>query len=427
MKKTRRKLKRKNQFAIIPLILIVLISLSAIIVVAFSNRKDPVPLSSLPESGSLQDTASSSDVSLLPTPTPTTIPTPEPVIEDTVAGRFFGPVYPVTEPREVQRYEVRGLYIGMAASGELLDQRIELAKNSAINALIVDVKESHQVYFMAENKLANEIGAVRNNYNVEELVRKCKENNIRLIGRMVIFKDVLLAQARPDLCIQDKNGNPVLYKSLEGGKPFVSPYKREVWEYNIDIAVEAIKLGFDEIQFDYVRFPTGNRAEIQSEYHGPEGEVPTKAEAINRFLLEAKMKIQDELGVPLGADIFGIVMTSKLYGELIGQDWESLGEIGLDSLSPMIYPSHYARGTVMNGITFNNPDGDTFEFLDAVFKQEKFSRQAGFSALRPYIQAYSYTQEQIFGQIDALAANGINEYIYWNPGAAYSLDNLKKN
>lgn len=407
----------KNNLKTIPAILLIMffIALSG-----FTGCKNP----EIPDSSSLESEESSvPDITL----TPTDIPTPEPIIEDTVAGRFFGPIYPVAQPKQIPRNEVRGLYIGMAASGDLLDQRIELAKNSAINALVVDLKESHQVYFMAKNELANQIGATRKNYNVEELVRKCKENDIKLIGRMVIFKDHALAEARPDLCIQDINGKPILYKSLEGGKPFVSPYKREVWEYNIALAIEAIELGFDEIQFDYVRFPTGNRAEIQSEYHGPEGEVPTKIEAINRFLLEARMKIQDELGIPLGADIFGIVMTSKLDGELIGQDWESLGRIGLDSLSPMIYPSHYARGTIMNGIKFDNPDADTFAFLDAVFKQEKFSKEPGFSALRPYIQAYSYSQAQIFGQIDALAANGINEYYYWNPGAVYSIDNLKKN
>jgi len=408
---------RKTGFRTITSVLLIL---SFILALAFTgcNSND------VPDSSPVSEITSTPEPTL--TPTPTTVPTPEPIIEDTVAGRFFGPIYPVAEPKQVPRNEVRGLYIGMAASGELLDQRIELAKKSAINALVVDLKESHQVYFLAENELANEIGATRNNYNMEELVRKCKENDIKLIGRMVIFKDHALAEARPDLCIQDKDGNPILYKSLEGGKPFVSPYKREVWEYNIALAIEAIKLGFDEIQYDYVRFPTGSRAEIQSEYHGPEGEVPTKVEAINRFLLESRIRIQDELGIPLGADIFGIVMTSKLDGELIGQDWESLGRIGLDSLSPMIYPSHYARGTVMNGITFNNPDADTFAFLDAVFKQEKFSKQPGFSALRPYIQAYGYTQAQIFGQIDALAANGINEYYYWNPGAMYSLENLKK-
>lgn len=356
--------------------------------------------------------------------TPTPIPTPTPIIEDTLAGRFFGPLYTVAEPKVVEHHHTRAIYIGRAAFGDHLDKVIEIANNSVINGLVVDIKESNGVLIPVENELANEIGAVIPSYNVENLMKKAKENDIRIIGRMVIFKDNYLAEARPDLCIQDEQGNPVRYAALEGNSPFLNPYEREVWEYNIAIAQEAIAMGFDEIQYDYVRFPTGSTAEIESEYYGEEGTYPTKVEAINRFLTESRIKIQDELGVPLAADIFGIVMTSKSDGNLIGQDWESLGRIGLDTLSPMIYPSHY--GPIrMNGILFENPSQDTFAFLDAVFQEEKFSKEEGFSILRPYIQAYSYSREQIFGQIDALEKNGITQYIYWNPWASYSIENMK--
>jgi hypothetical protein len=291
--------------------------------------------------------------------------------------------------------------------------------------LVVDIKESNGVYFPVQNTLANQIGAVKSLYNVETVIAKAKANNIKIIGRIVCFKDHILSEKRPDLCITDKDGNIIKYP-LEENKPFMNPYKREVWDYNIDIAIEAIRMGFDEIQFDYVRFPTCNKAIREAEYFGDEGTVPTKIEAINRFLTEARIRIQDEAGIPLSADIFGIVLTSKLDGELIGQDWESVGLLGLDALSPMIYPSHYAKGTVMSGIRFADPNADTYRFLDAVFRQEKFSKTTGFSYLRPYIQAYSYTQDQLFGQIRALREHGITEYIYWNARGSYELGNMEQ-
>jgi len=185
-------------------------------------------------------------------------------------------------------------------------------------------------------------------------------------------------------------------------------------------------LGFDEIQFDYVRFPTCGPVIRAAEYFGVKETVPTKIEAINRFLLTAKAQIQDELGIPLSGDIFGIVLTSKLDGQLIGQEWETIGHLGLDTLSPMIYPSHYAKGTLMGGIKFANPSADTYKFLNAVFIQEKFSETEGFSNIRCYIQAYGYTQAQLFGQIKALDAHGFKEYIYWNSKGVYKLADMKQ-
>jgi len=342
--------------------------------------------------------------------------------EDTIVGKFFGGLYTAKNPKTVVHNDVRALYIGAAAN---LDKNIEIANNSAINAFVVDLKESNGVYFQATNKLANEIGAVKVMYNIETLIAKCKKNNIKLIGRIVCFKDYVLSEKRPDLCIKDEAGNLLKYP-MEGSKVFVNAYSKEVWQYNIDIAKEAIALGFDEIQFDYVRFPICNPTIRAAEYFGVKGTVPTKIEAINRYLLTAKAQIQDELGIPLSADIFGIVLTSKLDGQLTGQEWETVGHLGVDTLSPMIYPSHYAKNTVMGGITFASPSADTYKFLNAVFKQEKFSETEGFSHVRCYIQAYDYTQAQIFGQIQALNENGFTEYIYWNPKGSYDLANMKQ-
>lgn len=368
---------------------------------------------------------SSMSLSSVITITPSPSPTPLQINESEVVRNYFGPLPTVSNPKTITHNELRALYVGSKTYGTYLDENIDIANKSAINALVVDVKESNGVYFKSENPLSNEIGAITSQTTYKELIRKAKENNIKVIARIVCFKDHRLAEKRPDLCIKDKNGNVLKYP-LEGKKPFVNPYNKDVWKYNIDLAVEAIKLGFDEIQFDYVRFPTCSSALRATEYFGPEGTIPTKIEVINRFLQTARIKIQDELGIPLSADIFGIVLTSKLDGRLIGQDWESLGSLGLDTLSPMIYPSHYANGTVMGKIKFADPDKETYKFLNTVFNVEKFSEKPGFSHVRSYIQAYDYTQTQIFGQIQALSEHGFKEYIYWNAKGSYDITNMKK-
>lgn len=375
------------------------------------------------KSNDISSLASSTIMTVTPSPSPKPA---VPLIEESeIVKNYFGPLPLVSNPKTVIHNEIRALYVGSKTYGTYLDENIVIANNSTINALVVDVKESNGVYFNSLTPLANEIGAITNKTTFKELISKAKANKIKLIARIVCFKDHKLAEKRPDLCIKDKNGNVLKYP-LEGKKPFVNPYNKDVWQYNIDLAVEAIKLGFDEIQFDYVRFPTCSSSLRAAEYFGPEGTIPTKIEVINRFLLTAKLKIQDELGVPLSADIFGIVLTSKLDGRLIGQDWESLGSLGLDTLSPMIYPSHYANGTVMGSTKFADPDKETYKFLNAVFSSEKSSEKPGFSHVRSYIQAYDYTQAQIFGQIQALNEHGFKEYIYWNAKGSYDISNMKK-
>ena len=106
-------------------------------------------------------------------------------------------------------------------------------------------------------------------------------------------------------------------------------------------------------------------------------------------------------------------------GYLIGQEWSSINQLGLDTISPMIYPSHFADGTVMNGKKYPDPDQDTYGFLKAVYIESGYATLDHPSHQRPYIQNYDYTAEQVFGQIDALADIGITEYIFWNASGRY--------
>lgn len=378
-----------------------------------------------------------------PTPTPTSVPTPTPVPPlpvDPVVETYFGPLPTASQVVSYEHNEIRALYLGAAAN---LDSTIRLARETEVNAVVIDLKESNGVKYKSEVPLAIENDLVHPLYNLPAVVEKLHAEGIIVIGRIVCFKDPYLAEARPDLAIQDKNGNALLYK-LEGKKPFVNPYNQDVWQYNVDIAKEAIAIGVDEIQFDYVRFPTGGTTTGATPYFGEEGTVPTKVQAINRFLQFARVQIQDELGIPLGADVFAIVMISRGDGNRIGQDWASLGLLGLDRVSPMIYPSHYANNSsghyTGNGVgqqvgdtLYTKPDLYPYDVMykTLIEGQEAAAAAPGYNvAIAPYLQAFTasylpdgyymtYGAQEIREQIRAVEDAGYTEWVLWNSRASY--------
>jgi hypothetical protein len=231
-----------------------------------------------------------------------------------------------------------------------------------INAFVIDLKESNGVMFNSTNELATQIGVVKSYYNLADVIKKCHDNNILVIGRIVTFKDPDLAKQLPDYSIRDAAGNQLYFKN-EGKNAFANPYDKRVWEYNIDLALEAVQAGIDEIQFDYVRFPTGGTTSGEKPYFGEEGATPTKSEVINRFLQTARIRIQDEYGVPVNADVFGIILSSESDGKSLGQVWATVGLTGVDALCPMLYPSHYALNTVLNGKNFPKPDLSPYDVM----------------------------------------------------------------
>ena len=267
--------------------------------------------------------------------TPPTETTPAPVEvkeylpENALAESYWGPLPEVTEVKPVQHNDVRGIYIAAAMR---LDENIELASRSDINAFVIDLKDegggilyNSDIQFAKDMKLynykCNKDGSdpswedkgsyVQNAYNLDSIVEKCHQNGIKVIGRIVCFNDLSLARNHPEMSIVDANGNTMRFK-LEGYKQFVNPYDTKVWDFLIEIAQEAISKGVDEIQFDYVRFPTISTKSGEAPYFGPEDTTPTRIDAINRFLQTARRKIQDPTGIPVTADVFGIILSSEL-------------------------------------------------------------------------------------------------------------------
>ncbi|BEP30048.1 putative glycoside hydrolase [Helicovermis profundi] len=319
---------------------------------------------------------------------------------------------------------VKGVYVtGHSASTKRIDKLIDLAKNTDINTFVIDVKDDNgNLLFYskdAENitPVANKVTYIK---DIESFVKKLKDNNIYLIARIVSFKSPRYAKEHRDRAITYQNSSQ-LY--VNNGMIWSSPYDRKLWEYNVQIAKDAAKVGFNEIQFDYVRFPAsgGGKLDKNLDYKNLLNE--NKTEAIQNFLKYAYKELSP-YHVYISADVFG--WSASTSGDVgIGQQWEALSNVA-DVISPMIYPSHYGEGNY--GLSV--PDAFPYETVDrcvkdAIKRDENLVTPA---KIRPWIQDFTapwvkghikYGDNEVRLQIKALKDNNINEYILWNSGNYY--------
>lgn len=269
----------------------------------------------------------------------------------------------VTEPF-AEKVRVKGIYVtGAMAGTSNMDNLIALVDRTELNTMVIDVKndEGRVVYDM-DSAFVREIGAVKEYVSdMPGLIRKCKEHGIYLIARIVAFKDPFLAENRQDLALTDKDGNIFRDKS---GLAWVNPYKREVWDYLLEIARQAASVGFDEIQFDYIRFSTD--AGMSKVDFGEEALEQDKEDVITEFTIYAAQELHD-MGVPLSADVYGVIIDSKLDASIVGQNYYEMAK-HLDYISPMVYPSHYGPGNLGLAV----PDAQPYE---TIFRSMKTSRK----------------------------------------------------
>jgi len=314
-----------------------------------------------------------------------------------------------------------------AGSAARLDHFIQLAKSTEINTYVIDIKdEDGLVSYESSVKSVRDIGAWTKKYDVGKVIAKLHENNIHVIGRIVCFNDPVLSSKIPEYAIKTKSGAAWLSKNSDGKLvSWVNPYETGAWDYLIDIAKEGIEKGFDEIQFDYVRFPSGKNISM---YFG--ANPPAKYQAIDEFLGRARKAMPDAI---LSADVFGIICESPADSENIGQNLEMIGK-DLDYISPMVYPSHFAPGQIVNGVTFSIPD---FKPYDVVYNslikaKNRISKITdGYKAkIRPYLQDFTasympkgtfmeYGPVQVRQQISAAYDTGCQEWILWDAKNTY--------
>lgn len=258
---------------------------------------------------------------------------------DTAAnpGASTGSVEDAATVKELNRVKVKGIYVSGPMAGTAgMDNLIALVDRTELNALVIDVKNDDG-YLTCELDvpLVEQIGSEKHYIkDLPALVQTCKEKNIYLIARVVAFKDPILAEKMPEWSLHNSDGSIFRDKS---GLAWVNPYRKEVWEYLASVGEAAIKAGFDEIQYDYVRFSTDSR--MKQVDFGDSTKGRTKTEAISGFTLYASERIH-AAGGRISADVYGVVIDSEEDQQIVGQNYVEMSR-SLDAISPMIYPSHY--------------------------------------------------------------------------------------
>lgn len=329
------------------------------------------------------------------------------------------------------RIKVRGIYVsGPMAGSAGMENLIDLIDNTELNAVVIDVKNDEgNITYQMDLQTAQEMGACINYISdMEGLMAELKEHDIYTIARIVCFKDPYLAEHNPQLALKKADGSNL---TDAYGLTWVNPYKEEVWEYLTDVALAAADMGFDEIQYDYVRFPIGNEAETAD--YGVDIQSYPKEQAIMNFLDYAAERLHEK-GIPVTADVFGTIIGSAIDVEQVGQDYVGLGST-VDVLCPMIYPSHYGKGV----FGFDVPDAHPYDTVYAALMASK-NELAGIAdddcaVVRPWLQAFTatwvsghitYGGDEIREQIQAVYDAGYEEWILWNASNRYTDEGLEK-
>lgn len=329
------------------------------------------------------------------------------------------------EPAEPS-VKVKGIYVtGPVAGSGRMEELTGLVASTELNAMVIDIKNDEgNITYKMELPYASDMGAcVRYVADMPALIESLHEQGIYVIGRIVCFKDPVMAEAHPELALCKPDGTAV---TDANGLAWVNPYAQEVWDYLCQVAEQAARDGFDEIQFDYVRFPIGDDAN-EADY-GVNMEEYTREEGLEDFFEYAVGRLH-ESGIIVGADLFGTVIGSDTDRAQTGQNYVAIAQ-NVDVLSPMIYPSHYAAGT----FGLDVPDANPYETIASALQLSQSELgKAGVSdgknaVVRPWLQCFTAVWVQghidcdsdvVRAQIQAVYDAGYDEWILWNASNHY--------
>jgi hypothetical protein len=320
---------------------------------------------------------------------------------------------------------IKGIYVtAHSAGGGRLESLLKLVDSTELNSMVIDIKDDDgYITYPTTTPELQKIGASKKYISdVNGLMLTLKEHDIYPIARIVVFKDTVLARKQPELSFRHQDGT--IWKNGRGDS-FVNPYRKEVWDYNIAVAKEAAKLGFKEIQFDYVRFPEG--FEKKAAYLTYNKTEQSRVDAVAGFVKYAREQLEP-LGVRVSVDIFGYA-ASVPAAEGIGQDFVKISN-DVHVISPMVYPSHYSTGWFKQ----KDPDRSPYETIKGAMldTHKKLDPTLDLKPIiRPWIQDFTaswlgaghymkYGKPEVEAQIKALQDTGIKEYLLWNAGNKYS-------
>ena len=313
--------------------------------------------------------------------------------------------------------EIRGVHMtmGLASVEGKLGEYLAL-RAYGLNALELDVKdENGAIGFVSPNlpKLAHDVSAARIHYDAKSAAQAAEEAGVYLIGRVVVFADPTLGPARTELALQWPGGSAWRDPA---GLAWLNPYDRRVWRYVVDVAAAAAKAGFDEIQFDYVRFPSDG--DLDSIVY-PKSRREPKERTIERFLAYASGRLRP-LGVRVSADLFGLAATRDLG---VGQSPKRLRRY-LDAIYPMVYPSHYVPGE------YHLTDPEAFPGRTVEASLDDYQKAVRGTDVRivPWLQDFSlsrtYGLDEVTDQVTAARRANANGFMLWNPLGVYTQEAL---
>ncbi len=318
---------------------------------------------------------------------------------------------------KLEHFNARAIYVTAATAGrpDLLNPLIDLIDRTELNAIVVDLKDSTGgVFYDTKVQLAHDIGAVHPAFEVKPLLDLLHQHKIYVIARIVVFEDPVLAEARPEWAIHD-SATGDLWRTWNG-LAWVNAHRPEIWDYDIALAREVASLGFDEIQLDYIRFPSDgplNRAE-----YGLPHDDQTRPGAIREFLTRAYDALQPT-GAYLSGDVFGLAMW-ETGDSGIGQHLEDV--IGaVDFVCPMVYPSHFSAGS----LGFDIPNNHPYEVILTSIQEGAKRVPHDTAKIRPWLQDFTlgdgiaYGDTEVQKQIQASDDAGTSGWMLWNAANVY--------
>jgi len=325
--------------------------------------------------------------------------------------------------------KIKGLYVNAWAFGsKKLWQLVRLADETEINAFVVDVKDDTGcLLYPSTVPTAELIGANRcvRAQDARARLDTLAAHDIYAIARIVVAKDPLLAERKAAWSVKDRVTGELWRDRIHSA--WVDAYNDSVWIYSAQLAQEAARMGFQEVQFDYVRFPDEPRERMATAIFPAHRSGRTQREAVREHVALLKDRLKAS-GVPVTFDIFGL--TASATGDLgIGQVWEDFVSVA-DVVLPMVYPSHYYRGA----FGYAWPNGQPYRVVRSALTEalKRSEPLPGSAEIRPFLQAFTlgrrlprYTPFEIREQIRAVEDLGITSWVLWNPRSVYQRGSLR--
>ena len=310
---------------------------------------------------------------------------------------------------------VRGIHLSSwgAGSGKFRRELIAKIRGSIINTVVVAIKEVDGRVYIPGVETARKYNTYEPAISEpEKMLKDFKDAGLYTIARIVVFKDKVMPLARTDLAVHNPDGG--VWRAAKGAT-WLDPYNKEVWAYTVDIAQRAAALGFDEIQFDYLRYPTEGKTSL-CRYARPHTSKNAIAN-LQDFLIYARGRLKP-YKVKISADVFGLTTTAK-DDMGIGQDIRTIAR-NVDYVYPMMYPSHYYTGEY----NLKNPNSQPYKVIDRGLKDALKRLGPDYAKLRPYLQDFNlgwhYGPHEVRAQIIAARHNMLESWILWNASNKYN-------